>query len=131
MKFVLIVLATLLAGQAANAASSIENFESAVGAEIMVRQVLDQKLLKGENKIYRENLKFALEGAGDRNISSNMTKVECDAGLGSSYCTIHFYVEAADKSKTTDPEGGEFAFDLVVRIYQGKVISAHVANQAG
>jgi hypothetical protein len=130
MKNLLLALTMLFAAAGAQAANGIQNYENAVGSEIIVRQVLDKKLLKGEWKDFNKDLVRAIEGSGESKIRNTLTKFTCDAGLGSDYCEIIVTGET-EQGATGSDQGADYSFTLNVRIFHGTVLSAHITNQAG
>lgn len=129
MKLVISALTLIALAQPAFAGNRIQDTVAATAADVMVREVLQKNLLKKEGASFNQSLKMALEGSGNSNSNSKvyMTSISCEAGLGSTYCTVHFYdVENEGQSSQL-----ESSFDLVIRVNQGKVVAALIENLAG
>lgn len=109
------------------AANVIPNYEMAVGAEVIVRQVLTQNLLKNSDSVFNQQLKNALEGSGRSPERSTINSLVCDRALGSDICIITIVI-SNENSKDDD---GSASFNLRTTIRKGKVTSAAIEGFIG
>lgn len=120
----LFVLAALVLGFAHAQAAPIDG-DREVGAETIIRQVLNKKLLKGE---YRRQQNVMLRAIFDGTQgtpfeSVRITNMECEGALGSVLCSIHILEKGVD--------GYESLSDLNVKIHKGEVRTATMTVIAG
>lgn len=127
MKLTIATLALTIFTLPAFAGNRIQDLTAATGAEVMVREVLEKNLLAKDGVAFNGSLKAALEGSHDGITKVYMTSISCEAALGSTYCTIHFY----DVENEGQDNQLESSFDLLIRLYQGKVVAASIENLAG
>lgn len=115
----LIVVTSLLNQKAATAAPSL-SYETRVGAEAILRQVIGLKLLgDSQNALFGPYLIKALEGSGGSDEFVTIQGMRCDRELGSDHCVVSLESDNSQGQKIN-------AFDLGLQIFQGKVISALV-----
>src|SRR5262249_33359479 len=93
--------------------------ENAVGAQVLIREVLNQKLLGVQDDIWGPYLTKALEGSGELGEYVEIRDFYCEPDLNIRNCDI---------SLETDDENNHAInqFDLHVSVFQGTVKSAHV-----
>lgn len=117
----------LFASSLTFAGNTIRNYDSAIGAEVIVRQVLDRKLLPEQNSNFYEDIQFALEGSGEAKVHVDMTAIYCERSLGVDDCDISFY-GIFTEGEQNEPE---FSFKVRARVYHGTVMSATIEDFAG
>ena len=121
------VIGTLLAPTLSSARSSEVPYEASVGAEVMIRQVLMKKLLKGPHAASQTRvLKSALTGAVVLGIKARLSGMSCDRALGSDFCDLTIYSVIK-----TGGEVSESAEVLRVRVHLGEVNFAEMHVIAG
>jgi hypothetical protein len=121
-------LALIAFSQASQAGNRIQDTNAAVGASVMVREVVRSNLLGGKASAFNSLLKKALENVSTGDTAAYLTSISCDSALGGNdFCRIHVY--------DVDHEGQEgqteSSFDLVIKVRDGKVLSATIENLAG
>lgn len=102
------ILLAMLSSSSAFAGNLIQNEESAVGAEVILRQIADAKHF-GKDGL--KVVKSALQGPGSSQVNADIVSMNCEPALGSKSCLISL--------KATNGN----SFDVQVKIYQGKVVS--------
>jgi hypothetical protein len=125
MKNFIISMVLVLNASSLYAANAIQPYESAVGAEVIARQVLSKKIL-GKNHPMAQYLRYALEGSGLASEHVVMSQMKCDRAAGVDTCSVMFVIE---NTKDKDDEG--FSFELEVRQREGNISFAEIINFIG
>lgn len=107
----------VLSSTAAMAGNLVVDDGAAAGAEVILREVASPKYF-GKDALAA--IKAALEGSYGSSLTADITSMQCEPSLGSKDCVIH--LEVTDSSR---PAGFQnLSFDVQVKIYQGKVLTA-------
>ena len=124
-KMILTTVIALFASATSFASNNISTYETAVGAETIIRQVLNKKLLGKTNSQVAKYMKYAIEGSGASTTHVDVDSIQCDRASGKDTCNIKFTAKGEDKVES------EFSFTVQVRIYQGIVGAASVEDFSG
>jgi len=116
MKNLILSFFIIAGATSAFAGNKISNPETAVGAEVILRQIATSKYF-GKDGL--RAVKAALEGSYGSTLSADITSMDCEPALGVNECLIKLSVIESSR-----PPGFEdISFDVQVRIYQGKILS--------
>lgn len=122
MKYLVIPIFALVAASAPAFASLSIN--DSVAADLVIRQIVDQKLLPKTQEAAYVELNDVLSGS----TSTSVVEFSCDAILGGrDACDLR----VVSKSEDTQDDDGVYSFVISVIVEGGKVTSASLTSSEG